>query len=146
MNRHSAVWSLQEAKAKFSEVVRLAQTEGPQTVTVHGKEAVVISPAAKKSKRRRRLTGADIVKAFQSCPVPDFKVPERPHNVGFREVDLRAVGCLTQKRLPAPAVDLLIAAVALEHGLKVATRDTELFVGTRVPVLNPWTGERFNGA
>ena len=38
MNKHARVWSLQEAKAKFSEVVRRARTEGPQTVTVHGKE------------------------------------------------------------------------------------------------------------
>ncbi len=53
---------------------------------------------------------------------------------------------LERKQLPAPAVDLLIAAIALEHGLHVATRDTRPFIGTGVPVLNPWTGERFNGA
>ena len=50
------------------------------------------------------------------------------------------------KQLPAPAVDLLIAATALEHGLHVATRDVKPFVGSGIPVLNPWTGERFNGA
>lgn len=37
-------WQLQEAKSKFSQVVREAQTSGPQVITVHGKEtAVVIS-------------------------------------------------------------------------------------------------------
>jgi prevent-host-death family protein len=47
-NRHSqkpsppGTWKLQDAKAHFSEVVRRAQSEGPQRVTVHGKEAVVI--------------------------------------------------------------------------------------------------------
>lgn len=46
----------------------------------------------------------------------------------------------------APAVDLLIAAVAMSGGMGVATRDTKPFVGTGVQVLNPWTGERFNGA
>jgi len=35
-------WSLQDAKARFSEVVRLAETQGPQHVTRHGGEAVVI--------------------------------------------------------------------------------------------------------
>ena len=44
MYKHSRVWSLQEAKAKFSEVVRRAQSEGPQTVTVHGRDAVQIIP------------------------------------------------------------------------------------------------------
>lgn len=35
-------WQLQEAKAKFSEVVRLCSTEGPQIVTVHNKEEAVL--------------------------------------------------------------------------------------------------------
>lgn len=47
---------------------------------------------------------------------------------------------------PAPAVDLLIAAAAMENGLGVATRDTAPFVACGLPVLNPFTGERFNGA
>lgn len=37
-------WQLQQAKARLSEVLRRAQTEGPQAITVHGKnEAVVLS-------------------------------------------------------------------------------------------------------
>ena len=35
-------WQLQEAKSKFSKVVREAQTSGPQVITVHGEEAVVV--------------------------------------------------------------------------------------------------------
>ncbi len=35
-------WQLQEAKNKFSNLVERAQHEGPQVVTKHGKEAVVI--------------------------------------------------------------------------------------------------------
>jgi antitoxin Phd len=35
-------WKLEDAKARFSEVVRLARTEGPQRVTVRGKDAVVV--------------------------------------------------------------------------------------------------------
>jgi len=35
-------WQLQEAKQKFSEMVRRALTEGPQTVTKHGDEVVVV--------------------------------------------------------------------------------------------------------
>ena len=38
-------WQLQDAKARFSEVFRLARERGPQRVTKHGKEAVVIIPA-----------------------------------------------------------------------------------------------------
>jgi antitoxin Phd len=35
-------WKLQDAKARFSELVRRARAGEPQVVTVHGKEAVVV--------------------------------------------------------------------------------------------------------
>jgi antitoxin Phd len=35
-------WKLEEAKARFSEVVRRAREQGPQRVTYHGKDAVVV--------------------------------------------------------------------------------------------------------
>jgi antitoxin Phd len=37
-------WQLQTAKAQFSEVFRLARTEGPQVITRQGKEGVVMIP------------------------------------------------------------------------------------------------------
>jgi antitoxin Phd len=36
------VWKLQDAKARFSEIVERALSSGPQIVTRHGKNAVVI--------------------------------------------------------------------------------------------------------
>ncbi len=41
----NAGWKLQDAKARFSELVRRAQTEGPQRVTVRGRDAVVVIAA-----------------------------------------------------------------------------------------------------
>lgn len=38
-------WQLQEAKNRLSEVVRAAQDRGPQTITVRGKDAVVVMSA-----------------------------------------------------------------------------------------------------
>jgi prevent-host-death family protein len=35
-------WQLQEAKQRFSEVVRQAHDDGPQIVTRHGRDVVVI--------------------------------------------------------------------------------------------------------
>ena len=35
-------WQLQTAKARFSEVFRLARNQGPQRITRQGKEAVVM--------------------------------------------------------------------------------------------------------
>ncbi|THB63537.1 MAG: type II toxin-antitoxin system Phd/YefM family antitoxin [Spirochaetaceae bacterium] len=39
-------WSLQDAKARFSELVNLCLSEGPQMVTRHGHQAVVVVPAS----------------------------------------------------------------------------------------------------
>jgi prevent-host-death family protein len=38
----SVAWQLQEAKQRFSEVVHRAQADGPQVVTRHGREVVVV--------------------------------------------------------------------------------------------------------
>jgi antitoxin Phd len=38
-------WQLQDAKARFSELVRKAEQDGPQTVSVHGKPTAVLVSA-----------------------------------------------------------------------------------------------------
>lgn len=43
--RQSGRWKLEDAKARFSEVVRNARSEGPQRVSVRGRDAVVIVSA-----------------------------------------------------------------------------------------------------
>lgn len=40
--RQENIWKLEDAKARFSEVVRRARKEGPQHVTVRGQDSVVI--------------------------------------------------------------------------------------------------------
>ena len=41
------IWQMQEAKARLSELVKRAQSEGPQDITVHGQSvAVLLSRAA----------------------------------------------------------------------------------------------------
>jgi prevent-host-death family protein len=44
-DRTKPIWPLQDAKNRFSEVVRRARSEGPQTVTVHGRRAAVVLSA-----------------------------------------------------------------------------------------------------
>jgi prevent-host-death family protein len=39
-------WQLQDAKNRFSEVVKRAREEGPQDVTVHGQRAAVVVSAS----------------------------------------------------------------------------------------------------
>ena len=80
-------WQLQEAKQKFSELVRRTVEEGPQTVTRHGEEVVVVVPA----EEFRRLTGnkPDFKEFLMSAPEGlELIVPGRPPNDYPREADL----------------------------------------------------------
>ena len=62
----SDTWQLQEAKSRFSELVETVLSKGAQTVTKHGKPAVVVISAEeyqKQSKPRRSFA-----EALRSCP------------------------------------------------------------------------------
>ncbi len=59
-------WKLQDAKARFSELVRKARAGAPQTVTVHGAEAVIVVDAERfdiRPKPKRERTLADFIEA-----------------------------------------------------------------------------------
>ena len=60
-------WQLQEAKQQFSEVVRRALADGPQVVTRHGREAVVVVSAAEFEKSRR-ASEKDFKRFLRSAP------------------------------------------------------------------------------
>lgn len=60
-------WQMQTAKARFSDVVRSAKSEGPQDITIHGKSvAVVLS-----RELYDRLSGntQSLVQFMQSSPL-----------------------------------------------------------------------------
>ena len=84
-------WRLQDAKARFSELVRLAQSSGPQRVTVHGRDAVVVVSAEEFDRGKGPLTGADIVKALMNSPHKDVDLGlDRPwpRTRQWRDVEL----------------------------------------------------------
>jgi prevent-host-death family protein len=70
-------WQLQEAKQRFSEIVRQAHDDGPQVVTRHGEEvAVVVS-----IEEYRRLTGSkpdfkDFLRSAPDLSALDIRRPE----------------------------------------------------------------------
>ncbi len=78
-------WQLQEAKQRFSEVVRRARSEGPQVVTRHGvPEVAVIS-----IEQLHAMQGTkDNLKAFLESS-PDFDLLElQRSSAPPRELDL----------------------------------------------------------
>src|ERR1700722_17525163 len=64
----SGRWLLQDAKARFSELVRRVHSEGPQHVTVHGKYEVVIISADEFRRLKGDLTGEVLIAAMQASP------------------------------------------------------------------------------
>lgn len=60
-------WQLQEAKNRLSELVRKAQQEGPQTITVHGKDAAVVVSASQFASLPRRK--GTLVEFFRKSPL-----------------------------------------------------------------------------
>jgi prevent-host-death family protein len=64
-------WRLQDAKARLSEVVRQAQQRGPQRVTLHGRDAVVVVRADEFDRMRRPISGRDIVAALATSPLAE---------------------------------------------------------------------------
>jgi antitoxin Phd len=79
------IWQLQDAKQRFSELVRLARTEGPQVVTRRGDRAVVVLSAEDYD----RLTGTrpDLVEFLLTGP--DFDALELERSTErAREVSL----------------------------------------------------------
>ncbi|NVO17673.1 MAG: type II toxin-antitoxin system Phd/YefM family antitoxin [Rhodoplanes sp.] len=81
-------WSLQDAKARLSEVVRLAQQDGPQRVTVHGRDAVVIVRADEFDRMRSPVSGRDIVRAFRDSPLAEVDFERTSIEAPVRDVDL----------------------------------------------------------
>jgi antitoxin Phd len=60
------VWQLQAAKQHFSELVERARRDGPQVVTKHGKEAVVV--VSVEEFRRLRESEPSLVEFIRSAP------------------------------------------------------------------------------
>jgi len=49
------------------------------------------------------------------------------------------IGQLEQNGRPLPAMDSLIAAIALQNSLSLVTRNENDFAGTGVVIVNPWS-------
>jgi len=90
--KHAAArkeWQLQEAKAQFSEVFRLAQERGPQRVTKHGRTAVVVLAAAEYERlSNAKARKGSLARFFADSPLAGSSIRlERKRDYG-RSVEL----------------------------------------------------------
>jgi antitoxin Phd len=86
--RPDATWRLQDAKARFSEVVRLAREYGAQRVTMHGRDAVMVTAADAYDRLQPPLTGEAIVEALRRSPLGEAEIERTWVKGPVREVEL----------------------------------------------------------
>ncbi len=85
-DRQPGRWLLQDAKARFSELVRRVRSEGPQRVTVHGRDEVVVIAAEEFRRLKGEPTGEALIAAMQASPHRDIDIEPRRAPMPVREV------------------------------------------------------------
>jgi prevent-host-death family protein len=79
-------WSVAKAKAHLSEVVNRALSEGPQLITRHGRQAVVVVSVEEWERKTKRTdTLADF---FARSPLRGSKLRIKRIRGGVRPIDL----------------------------------------------------------
>ncbi len=81
-------WLLQEAKARFSELVRRVRSEGPQHVSVHGREEVVVISAEEFRRLKGEPTGKTLIAALQASPYQEVDIEPRRVRLPVRDIHL----------------------------------------------------------
>lgn len=81
-------WALQDAKASFSEVVRRARESGPQRVTVHGKDAVVVVSAEEFATLSVKAKYPMLSDLLADSPLNEIETGSEPIQVTVRPVEL----------------------------------------------------------
>jgi prevent-host-death family protein len=79
-------WTVAEAKAKFSEVIDHATSQGPQTITRNGRTTAVIV-AAEEWERKTRRKG-NLAEFFASSPLRGSGLKLKRVNGKLRRVDM----------------------------------------------------------
>ncbi len=81
-------WLLQDAKARFSELVRRVRSEGPQHVTVHGRDEVVVVSAEEFRRLEGERRGDALIAAMQASPYRDIEIEPKRAAMPVRGTDL----------------------------------------------------------
>lgn len=79
-------WTVAEAKAKFSEVIDCAQSEGPQTITKNGRITVVIVSAEEWERKSKRV--GNLAEFFSRSPLPNSRLKVTRSKGSTRKLDL----------------------------------------------------------
>jgi prevent-host-death family protein len=79
-------WTVAEAKAKFSELIQRAKSEGPQKITKHGRTAAVVV-AAEEWKRKAERKG-NLAEFLAASPLRGSGLKLRRLPMRLRRIEL----------------------------------------------------------
>ena len=79
-----ASWTVAEAKAKLSQLIEQAQLKGPQTITRHGRSAVVLVSFEEWERKTKRV--GNLADFFAASPLRGSnlmldRLPEKPREI-----------------------------------------------------------------
>jgi prevent-host-death family protein len=82
----SQSWTVAQAKAKFSEIIERAMSEGPQTITRNGHKAAVVVGADEWQRKTKRV--GNLAEFFAESPLRDSglkirRIQQRPRKVNL---------------------------------------------------------------
>jgi len=82
----SQTWTVAEAKAKFSEIIERAMSDGPQTITRNGHKAAVVVGAEEWQRKTKRV--GNLAEFFAESPLRESglkirRLKERPRKINL---------------------------------------------------------------
>jgi prevent-host-death family protein len=83
---NSQIWTVAEAKAKFSEIIERAMADGPQTITRNGRTAAVIVGADEWQRKTKRV--GNLAEFFAQSPLRESGLKIRRIKDRSRKIDL----------------------------------------------------------
>ena len=79
-------WTVAEAKAKFSEIIERAVSEGPQTITRNGRTTAVVVGAEEWQRKTKRV--GNLAEFFAASPLRGSGLKVRRLKERSRKIDL----------------------------------------------------------
>jgi prevent-host-death family protein len=79
-------WQLQEAKARLSELIKKAQAEGPQEITVRGEPAAIVLSRADYDRLIRPMPS--FLELMRSAPLVGVELEITREQTSLRDIDL----------------------------------------------------------
>jgi len=83
---NTGTWTVAEAKAKFSEVLDQARSQGPQVITKHGRDAAVVVAAEEWERKTKRV--GNLAEFFAGSPLRGSELKVKRVKGKLRRVDL----------------------------------------------------------